>query len=269
MKKIPKMYIAIAVILVIYLAGIFLFQYSTKKSNKETIMMMGTDTKLLYKNGEWNSFPTYTTDYDWKKFDIYENGFLKDKYMIENREGNIHYYDNGYVNLGVLTDDFIAIKSDENYHVIAKNESTIDNENTFVKQVLSDNHINNIENVRNYKVLSADLNQDGKEDNIYYISNLFLGKGDKFFSIVFSVINDKIVYITRYVENNIYAGTDIEARPTIHDGVLQLIFNIDGTKNFDIFINNSYYGRSESCTEIYRYQTGKFNKLMSCKEESQ
>lgn len=269
MQKIPKIYYIIAIILGIYLIGIFLFQQQShkKKNDKETIVMVGLDTKLVYKINEWNNLSPYTAEYDWKKFDIYQNGFLENKYMIENRNGAIYYYDDGYVNLGVLNDSLIAVKSEENYHIIAKNESTLDKENQFVKQVLLENNINSIDDISDYKMLSVDLNNDGVKENIYYISNLFLGRGNKFFSIVFSIINDKIVYITKRVENNIYADSNVETRPTISDGILQFVFNIDGTDCYDVFINNSYYGRSESCMEIYRFEKNEFKRIRSCGEE--
>lgn len=269
MKKIPKIYFVIAIILVVYVVGIFLFQYSSaiKKNAKETIVMVGMDTKILYKDNKWNDIPSYVSEYNWKKFDIYQNGFLENKYMIENRDGAIYYYDDGYVNLGILNEDFVAIKSEENYHITAKNESTLDKENGFLKQVLLENNINSIDDIRNYKMLSIDLNNDGTNENLYYISNLFLGEGNKFFSIVFSVINDKIVYISKHIENNIYAGSNVETKPTIPDGALQFIFNIDGSNSYDVFINNSYYGRSESCMEIYRFEKNKFKRIRSCEEE--
>lgn len=268
MKKIPKTYIFIALILIAYVIGIFFFKKSEKEKDHNVIYVLaGINTRLLYQDQEWHTMASQTEEYKWKEFKLYSSGIYEGTYKIQNQLGVDSYYDKDYVPIGKMDVGHVAISSPGKFDYIGTSDLTINKEDANLMQVMSENNITNFDSIINSKIIMTDLNLDGEDDKLYYISNLFTGSGNQYFSIVFAVIDGKIHYLKKQMKQGIEQNDAVEQYIPIPDAYLNGILKISDDRYPKIFIENSYYGRAETCFEIYEYRKQKFETIRKCKEE--
>lgn len=268
MKKIPKTYIFIALILIAYVIGIFFFKKSEKEKDRNVIYVLaGINTRLLYQDQEWHMMASQTEEYKWKEFKLYSSGIYEGTYKMQNQFGVDSYYDKDYVPIGKMDVGYVAISSPGKFDYIGTSDLTINKEDANLMQVMSENNITNFDSIINSKIIMTDLNLDGEDDKLYYISNLFTGSGNQYFSIVFAVIDGKIQYLKKQMKQGIEQNDAVEQYIPIPDAYLNGILKISDDRYPKIFIENSYYGRAETCFEIYEYRKQKFENIRKCKEE--
>ncbi len=268
MKKIPKTYIFIALILIAYVIGIFFFKKGEKEKDHNVVYVLaGINTRLLYQDQEWHTMASQTEEYKWKEFKLYNSGVYEGTYKIQNQLGVDSYYDNDYVPIGKMDVGYMAISSPGKFDYVGTSDLTINKEDANLMQVMQENNITNFDSILNSKIIVTDLNSDEEDDKLYYISNLFTGSEDQYFSIVFAVIDGKIQYIKKHINREVNHDDDVEQYVSIPDSYLNGVLKIGNNQYPKIFIENSYYGRAETCFEIYEYKKRKFENIRKCEED--
>jgi hypothetical protein len=191
MSKNKKIIIIMLVVLAVYALIMFLVVGGTKKFNKtnnQITIIMGDNATFTY-NGSFWTYVEFETTYDklnWLKYDVYENNELLGNYsMWHNDKWYIFDGDEEHRKPVTVTEDFIALRADTSIKLTPfESKKIVDY--SYVNAVL-DSYGIEASYLTVDEVVSIDIDNDSKDENIYFISNsLPLDNPENFnFTIVF------------------------------------------------------------------------------------
>lgn len=191
MSKNKKILIVMLVVLAIYGFITFLILGGTKKfkkTNTQIAIILGDNATFTYNGSFWTyvEFETTYSKLNWLKYDVYENNELIGNY-------NLWHNDKWYVFDGEgenrkpvqVTEDFIALRADSSIKLTPFESKKI-TDYSYVNVVLESFGIE-ASYLTVDEVVSVDIDNDSKYENIYFISNsLPMDNPENFnFTIVF------------------------------------------------------------------------------------
>lgn len=258
MKKDNKKYYIILGVLGVYFI-ILLIAFiipSIKENNKDIYLLIDNYAKWKYVDSEWIDIKD-DEEYNWKKFDIYENNLYIGKYYAFNVD-RLRFYDKNDNPIKLDYPNFIAIKSNNKYKVANYEEKEIDNENMkYVNEVLKDNNISTT-NFTNRTMFSYDLDNDKEEEKIFTITNVFTDEEiNKIFNFIFMVKGDRITVVSKTIDDytNMYDNCKLYVNKVI---------DVDNDSKYELITGCGYYSETKNCIEMYKLKRGKYTKIKSC-----
>ena len=257
-----KKYIILIMIVVLYLAISFILFYD-KPTNKK----LKKDTYILFSNNLWDyNGEKFTNKYlDLKvignhKFYIYENAVYKGKYNLGLYESDIYLFDDQ--NNSIPYEGELMGFTDKKDHLVAPLDNQVLNteDETIIQQICNQYNISypdvKKENIYKY---SIDINQDGDNEQIYTMNNMFdeekTGKG---YALIFIYEHGKIYELMRDIQSN---------SKSLSDGYSYYINNIadlDGDQKLDFILSKTSYGSPELCYLLVQKEKREYKVTKSC-----
>lgn len=259
MKKSNKRYLFVFII-IIALSAIFFIIYgmdSNKKQKMDPTIIIDNDAVFRKVGSRWIKLDK-SEDLDsisWNKFNIYTDTKYFGKYYIVNQDKwYLFDNDNNAVN---YEGSFIGIDTDHNYKVINIIQNDI-TDYSYVEKALSENEINTDIELSSSNVISLDIDNNGKNEYIYTITNRFSEKkeNEKYFGLIFMVKNNRIypIYKNSSKEDDIYDG----CKPYVNS-----ILDIDQDNKYEVIVSCAYYSNSGVEERLYKFDNANFNLLVS------
>ena len=191
MSKNKKIIIIMLVVLAVYALIMFLVLGGTKKfnrTNNQITIIMGDNATFTYNGSFWTyvEFETTYNKLNWLKYDVYENNELLGNYsMWHNDKWYIFDGDEEHRKPVTVTEDFNALREDTSIKLTPfESKKIVDY--SYVNAVL-DSYGIEASYLTVDQVVPIDIDNDSKDENIYFISNsLPLDNPENFnFTIVF------------------------------------------------------------------------------------
>lgn len=254
-KKIIICYLLLFVIVII--SSVLLYK-------NENSMYVFVNNKEMWRknNNNWKKVSNnYIKKYQGEEFNFFLKSKFNGKIYYKYDGGSINLYDenNTLINFGP---SMISIKSKLNYDNV-KTASELDNveKDSNVVNILDRFSLNKDQMVR-IKKYELDLDNDGKNDYLYSISNFYLGdeKADKRFSIIFSVINGDVNVVDKTI-------VDLDKQNSTWSTSLNSVIDLDLDNNFELILVSTSYGQDDIyCMKKYNSDSNKFETLIDCEE---
>lgn len=256
--KDKKKYMIVFSILLIYLLIIFL--WNGKRIIKDhfvtSYIMISPSTQWKYEKGSWNTV-TNVVEYSMKQFDTYVDGktfgsynvtYNNKFYLFTDKRESIRYNGN-----------LIAVRGSLPIDVLSFKEEIIDPTTPIVSEVLKEKNIKASLDAIKVRLVSMDIDNDKKLENIYVMNNVFYAKeGENSFALAFIIDDGKRVYIYEKIEN---------AVRTLEMCVpyIQNMIDIDRDKNYEIIMGCEYFSNNGTCHNLYNNKTNQYKSIIkSC-----
>lgn len=254
-----KRYIIIFVLLAIYLIlGLLLFTNKDIKNNNIEYLLIGNDIKLSLYNGKWDTIKDNVFD---TKFYIYDNNKYKGVYEIKYHNDKMYLFDD-YRNSIKLDGELIATSS-KNIEVKEFEINGITNTNNYIiKEIEKENKLK-IENMEQFSInqkIVLDFDNDGKNEELYLLSNMFnmdVNQIEKALSYVLYVDNKKIQKIINLAVND-------NERFDSYSYYISGIIDYNNDKKYELIISKGMFRPYPSCQIIYELSKGKYIPIKSC-----
>ena len=210
MKK-NKRYKVLFIILIIYFLVFFCFLgvNNLKEKSHEAILFVGDSTMWKYSGKKWINITNESTikDLGWKEYHVYQdNKYYGDYYLwYDDSRWYAFKEDKSAVK---LEGEFLAYQANYDLNIKSFQTKEITN-NTYVHQVLRDNNLKTSERLTVKNIVSADIDNDGINEDFYVISNAFATDyyPKELFSIVFMVQNEQIYPIYTNIGDEKFGNT--------------------------------------------------------------
>ena len=258
MIKKNRKYVVVLVILGIYfLIMLFLFIIPKIINRKtEITLLIGNNANWHYEDEKWEDVSNIR-DYNWDKFDLYEDSTYKGNYSALFND-TWHFYDDKNTPINLESPNFLAIKTNRDYKIAEYLEKEIStDELKYVNEVL-ENYDINTSDFTSSNVLTYDIDSDNKEEKIFTISNVFTENfTSKIFNFIFIVKDDKITVISHTVDDikNMYDNCKL---------YIDKIIDLNNDGNYEIITGCGYYSNRDTCYEMYEKVGNKYQKVKSC-----
>lgn len=259
MKKSNKS-IIIFIVLLIGLSTIFMLTIGVKliKDNKnKDVIIVGNEAIFEKQDNKWvNISFADINNYNWKKYYTYIDNQYYGYYSLYNNEKWYLFKDkNQAVN---YNGDLLALNGETRYKVVQFNLHDIENKD-YITKVLNDNNIKDDSELSSSSVVYVDIDNDGEKEPIYTISNKFSMEdvGNTYFSFIFMVKNDKIIYLYKKLEKDLdssYSG----CKPYINS-----ILDVDEDDQYELILSCGYYSNNGIRHSLYKFKEGVFKLLVS------
>lgn len=250
-----KAYVAIIIILFIYLLFAYIFYKKQPEKKKTNTLIVTDNSKYIYNNKQLTKLEDESLA-NWNDYNIYINN----KYIGEYK---LQYNDKWYIyneqRDPIKYEGNVIAFSNIDMNVFDYNRINImDNEQNMIKNYLEEENITFVDyNIYNSKV-EIDLDDDGKTEKIYIINSKINDNEENIFSMILVEKNNKLIpVISKVIPKNEYSDIDI------YD--LYGIIDIDKDDKKEIIISKMIYSQPDSsCEIIFKYENGKYNKLVDC-----
>ena len=244
-----KMYLSIIVILLVVFVPIIIYLTIYKKATSTYLIFPDNDVYIV-ENGK-----LVKVDYDIKEnLDVIFTTDEEQKDLTFTYKSNqVIFYEDGEP---IITPDgFLLAHSKKNNVNLEEYKIEDINAKNLPKfsDILEKNDIIGYDYLSISSELSIDINNDGIEEKVYFVSNLFEElKYDKVFSFVYYIENDDIVYLQEDVAKSSNAY-DL-CLPNLNS-----IININGKKIMSITCE--YFSEKGIKVKLYDYHNNKFNLI--------
>lgn len=256
-----KIFIGCFVLLLAIVLRIVLYDNNSSDNNDNSdknirYVMIDSYVMLSINNNRINFSDYDNEDVLKSKFNIYSDGNYFGKYYIRNLPTGLKIIDgsNNFIkNDGYLIGD----TSNDSIRVSKINvEDAMISDYIFANDVLKDAGVSIGFNSSNSSFVKyrADYNNDGYDEYIYSISNMF-SSDSVGYSILFTVIDNEYKIISKDVDNS-SDGYEIS---------IVGILDINNDNQLDIVVAKSKFGHDIECYEIYKSDNMKFKKIKGCK----
>lgn len=263
MDRRKKLYITIFVLLGIYFVVMFIFVIypAMKDGKRETYVIVNNDAKWKYEDRKWQDISIGEKKlYNWQKFDIYQNQKELGNYFLLDSNG-WHIYDDERNPVKKDGVSLFAIRSNQDYEFAFYDTVDVDQENIgYVEEVLNEHNIT----TRDFTVcemFSYDLDQDGEEEKVFTVSNMFITEYTtvprNIFNFIFVVDSGKIIPVLEEVDTYDKMYHHCSAS-------VAYVVDLDGNGTFELITSCSYYSNQGTCIELYEKVHGKYDKVKSC-----
>lgn len=256
-KNNRKYYIVLGVVIIYFIAIVIIFIIpKLLNSGVRTYLLIDNYDKWQYNGEEWEDI-TDKNEYNWQKFDIYENNKFVGNYNALFNE-TWHFYDDDNTPIKIDSTNMIAIRSNRKYSVADFKEREISqDEMKYVNKVLEDNNISTTDFTAS-SVIEYDINNDKEDEKIFTISNIFTENFTKdIFNFIFVVKGDRITVVSKTTDDftNMYDNCKM---------YVSKIVDVDGNNKYEIITGCGYYSDRNNCFEMYELHNNKYQKIKSC-----
>ncbi|MDD3340781.1 MAG: hypothetical protein PHN72_01070 [Bacilli bacterium] len=260
-KEGKKKYVILFIILGIYLVILFLMFGLKEFRNKhfEAFLMVSPSTRWQFTGGEWVDVKDPKA-YNNLDFDVYNDNTFLGKFNVVYNE-KFYLFDQKKISQK-YTGNMLAYRGNRDIDIIKYDEEQIDTEDTsIIQKVLNENEIKySAEKVSGTKT-KLDVNNDGKQETIYVITNVFnndVTQSDSIFGMSFIIEENHIDYLYKRID--IYENMIKDmCRPTLHS-----IIDIDKDKKYEFIMSCSYFSQKGTCNSMYDNQENKYEILKGC-----
>lgn len=245
-----KRLLIIVLFLLVFLNIIFL----VFESISDQILIIGGNTIIKYTNNNISKIKNVTKinkKYDYEKFYVYNNNLFEEDYVSFNENSNFEYVGYDIYNKNMekinLNNNFLAYKGNLKIKVLPTTVITELNDSD--KKIL-DNELYryqiNSSNI-NFNKVRADLNQDGKTEEIYIVNNFNSNDEDnnKFSTVFLRTANNQIIKI---VDDE----TSYDESYKLQAYNFAYAIDIDNDNQYEIALS-SYYDESAEYYKFYKY----------------
>ena len=242
-KKVP---IIIAVILfVIGIILYFVFRETKQGEVKSDInyLVIGNESIWKNKNNSWKKV-TYD-DVNNKKLNVYIDNMYSGKYTL--KYGKVwNLYDNS--GLVMYEDSFVAM-SDVNWDIVNINIDGISKEDLiYINSVLNSKY--SLEDITLNEKVNVDLNNNGIIDTIINVGNLNRDGLDKYFSLVYVIIDGK---------KEILINEDIDVKDNLNYPIYRINSLLRKNGLINIILRKGYFSEAgTNGNRMYEIIDGKY-----------
>lgn len=242
-KKVP---IIIAVILfVIGIILYFVFRETKQKEVKSDInyLVIGNESIWENKNNSWKKV-TYD-DVNNKKLNVYIDNMYSGKYTL--KYGKVwNLYDN--TGLVMYEDSFVAM-SDVNWDIVNINIDGISKEDLiYINSVLNSKY--SLEDITLNEKVNVDFNNNGIIDTIINVGNLNRDGLDKYFSLVYVIIDGK---------KEILINEDIDVKDNLNYPIYRINSLLRKNGLINIILHKGYFSEAgTNGNRMYEIIDGKY-----------
>lgn len=244
--------ICLVVVLVLYFLGIIGGKASTVD------VVLNKEVVVEYIKGKWKEvLPEKYKEYNWNKFDVYEEGKKKGNYSLFISDKDFYLFK-------IEKDSRIPIDStEESLYLGGKKESSFiefdkidigDEDTEYINSILKSNKVSSADfsnYLRGYKVI-YDFDDDNETEEMYVLSNIFsYNINYTAYSLIFIKDGSKTKYIYKNVDNS-------SNRYSMCSATLLGLIKIDGKDKVQIITKCGYYSSSNN-NEFGIYQIGDNN----------
>lgn len=247
-KMNKKVYIIIIVLIVIMFIPILLYVTFYKTNNSTYLILPGNEIYTL-ESGKLNK----VNDEIKKPLDIVFISDEEKKLTFTYKSNQILFYEDDEPI--IIPDSFkVAYSNKKNLNLVDYKIENINSENLpKFSDILKKHDIIGYDYLTTSEKLSYDFDNDGKNEELYFVSNLFEElKYDKVFSFVYYIKDDEIIYLQEDV---------IESENAYDICVSDINSIIDISGNKIMTITCEYFSEIGDENNIYNYQKSKFNQL--------
>lgn len=242
-KKVP---IIIAVILfVIGIILFFVFRDTKQEEVKSDIsyLVIGNESIWENKNNSWKKI-TYD-DVNNKKFNVYIDNMYSGKYTL--KYGKVwNLYDNSVL---VMYEDLFVAMSDVNWDIVNINIDSISKEDLiYISSVLNSKY--SLEDITLNEKVNVDLNNNGVLDTIVNVGNLNRDGLDKYFSLVYVIIDGK---------KEILINEDIDVKDNLNYPIYRINSLLRKNGLINIILHKGYFSEAgTNGNKMYEIIDGKY-----------
>lgn len=242
-KKVP---IIIAVILfVIGIILYFVFRETKQEEVKSDInyLVIGNESIWKNKNNSWKKV-TYD-DVNNKKLNVYIDNMYSGKYTL--KYGKVwNLYDNS--GLVMYEDSFVAM-SDVNWDIVNINIDSISKEDLiYINSVLNSKY--SLEDITLNEKVNVDFNNNGIIDTIINVGNLNRDGLDKYFSLVYVIIDGK---------KEILINEDIDVKDNLNYPIYRINSLLRKNGLINIILHKGYFSEAgTNGNRMYEIIDGKY-----------
>lgn len=242
-KKVP---IIIAVILfVIGIILYFVFRETKQEEVKSDIsyLVIGNESIWENKNNSWKKI-TYD-DVNNKKFNVYIDNMYSGKYTL--KYGKVwNLYDNSGL---VMYEDLFVAMSDVNWDIVNINIDSISKEDLiYINSVLNSKY--SLEDITLNEKVNVDLNNNGIIDTIINVGNLNRDGLDKYFSLVYVIIDGK---------KEILINEDIDVKDNLNYPIYRINSLLRKNGLINIILHKGYFSEAgTNGNKMYKIIDGKY-----------
>lgn len=235
---------------------IFIGKDSIEEAKKEATVLVGDGTTWEYSNNRWVNLKLESSieKYNWKKFKVFLDNEYKNDFLVWHDDKWYLFDDNKQAQN--YTENFLGINA--NYEIKTKAFEVKDIEDyKYVEDVFNKNQIPSSTELTVNSYIEVDLDNDGENEEIYLVSNVFPldFEPDKVFSFVFIVKNNKIYNLYNTIEK--YEGTN-GTKPFINS-----IIDIDNDNEYEILLTCAKYSTEQPINILYKFVDNDFKILIS------
>lgn len=253
-----KKIIIIISIMLIYLVVMVIIYGIDKVKNKfyHLDLLIGPNTYLQYENGKWKDEIENKNQMLGKKYKIYQNSDYLYSGVLQYTDNKWYAFDDNNKPLS-LQQDFFAYKGNINidvvqYHIMDMSE----NEILEAEQILKDNGILFKPSYVKTSKITYDLNNDGKEESIYIISNtLGMEEQNLYFSLVYVKINGNTNILVKHISEDMYDVPSVNVKQ---------ILDYNKDKKYELIIEKIYFDQIGTCHEIFKIEKRAYESVKSC-----
>jgi len=237
-----SIYVVIALIAVIFIG--------VNNKQKGYIILPGYD--LYYKNK--NTIKSYNKKIDELK-DIITITDIETKKLKFKNEEQLEIYENNEIT-DIRQNLIMAYSSNLNFDIANYSKETLNDEDIkILNQILEEHDIIGYENLNTNEKISFDYDQNGIEETIYFVSNLFEETVyDKVFAFVYYIENNEIKYLSEQV-------TDILKIYDLCVPRMNSIVDLDEDKKYEFIISCEYFSNKGIQNSIYKKQNNLFELI--------
>lgn len=242
-KKVP---IIIAVILfVIGIILFFVFRETKQKEVKSDInyLVIGNESIWENKSNSWKKV-TYD-DVNNKKLNVYIDNMYSGKYTLKyGKAWNL--YDNSGL---VMYEDLFVAMSDVNWDIVNINIDSISKEDLiYINSVLNSKY--SLEDITLNEKVNVDFNNNGIIDTIINVGNLNRDGLDKYFSLVYVIIDGK---------KEILINEDIDVKDNLNYPIYRINSLLRKNGLINIILHKGYFSEAgTNGNRMYEIIDGKY-----------
>lgn len=261
-----KSYIITLVIIILFGLIVFTFigipELKVKNNLEKNInIVIGYDTFWSYDfENKWRNSGSNIV-YGDAKYNIYIYSQYMGKYDLDLGKEKWYYFDSNYDDAN-FKGELFAYNGTRKFKMIDYKTS----------EILTDdlkylNEINDSINISNIKItdliinqkVSLDMDNDGKEEQLYAISNFYCETCEnisEYYSLVFIVDDNKVQLLAQsYTDASNYSSVPI------YD--INYIIDIDEDNEYEIILSKSTYGNNKTYHDLFIKSKNKYKKVIS------
>ena len=254
--KNSKAYIAIIIVLLIYLIFTFIFFRKDKTEDTLKPYLVTDNSKYIYTEKNTLEKIEETNDYNWKDYNIYvDNEYIGNYKLQYNNKWYIYNNERD----SIKYEGKIIAASNMNIKVYDYEKKSITQEEQYkINNYLERNNIDLVEYDLADSKVEIDLDNDNEIEKIYRINSKINNNPENIFSIILLEKNNKIETIaSKIVPKN--TNEKIE----LFD--IYGFLDIDNDEKKEILINRMIYSQPESsCEIVYKIKNKKYEKITEC-----
>ena len=253
-----KLYIILIICIFVFFFAMFLLLgvNNIRRGDTAATIVVGDTTIWTYQNGNWTNIRNVTSvqSLNWKEFHTFvDNKEFGDYYLWHDDKWYLFDKKNNAVPFeGTL----LAYNS--NFKIPVKDFTMREITNrSYVDQVLSDDALSLDSEFTVFLEVPFDIDQDGKEEMFYFISNAFPMESEPniIFSIAFMVKNEKIYMIYHELNEN-RSLNGCKPFPTS-------FINVDQNRDYELIFSCGKYSMEDQIDMLVQWQQDGFKTLIS------